>query len=70
MDHRWVDRFGNLKVPEEMGTAPNGPSLTDGRAGFEDVLVVLCVVYDVVEEFLRESWRHGGGEKQISQGIV
>lgn len=57
-----VDRSANMKVSEEMRTAPNGPSFTDSRAGLENVVLVLCIVYDVVEELLRESWRHGGAE--------
>ena len=56
-----VGGVAHMKVLEEMGTAPNGPSFTDGRVRFESVPVVRCIIYDVVEEFLRESWRHGEG---------
>jgi len=41
-----------MKFPEEMGTAPSGPSFTDGRVGFGTF--VPCTIYDVIEE-LRES---------------
>lgn len=53
--------FGEMKLLEEVGTAPNGPSFADGRVGLENVVLELCMVYDIVEDFLRESWRHGVG---------
>jgi hypothetical protein len=46
---------------EEMRTAPSGPSFTDGREGSENVAFRLCIAYDVVEDLLGESWRHGVG---------
>ena len=53
-------KFAEKNPLEEVGMAPGGPSFADGRVGFEIFIIVPCVVYDEVEELLRESWRHGG----------
>jgi len=55
-----IGRYENIKDLEEMAATPKGPLFANGGAGFESFAVFL--VYDIVEELLRESWRHGGCE--------
>ena len=59
--HLEVVRCGKKDLGEEMGTASDGPSFTDGRVGSENLVFELVIVYDVVEDLLGESWRHGAG---------
>ena len=50
-----IDRSANMKFLEEMEVASSDPSCADGRVGLK-IMSVPCIVYDVVEDLLRESW--------------
>ena len=58
----WVANENDI---EAMATTPSSPSCADDREGSEKRLwvrhMVFCVVYDVVEDLLGESWRHDVG---------
>lgn len=56
--HLEVVRYGKKDLVEEIGAASDGPSFTEGRVGFENLVFELVIVYDVVEDLLGESRRH------------